>query len=50
MKKFLTMWALTTLKDFRIASCIRKIDIPKLLTLGMNNPVGDDLACGLGLS
>ena len=33
------MWALTTLKDFRIAPCIRQIDMPKLLTLGMNNPV-----------
>ena len=35
----LTMWAITTLKDFRIASYIRKIGMPKLLTLGMNHPV-----------
>ena len=33
------MWAITTLKDFRIASYIRKIGMPKLLTLGMNHPV-----------
>ena len=33
------MWALTRLKDFRIASCIRKIGMQKLLTLGMNHPV-----------
>ena len=33
------MWALAKLKDFRIAPCIRNIDMPKLLTLGMNNPV-----------
>ena len=33
------MWAFTTLKDFRIAPCIMKIDMSKLLTLGMNNPV-----------
>ena len=33
------MWALTMSKDFRIAPCIRKIDMPKLFTLGLNNPV-----------
>ena len=33
------MWALTMLKDFRIAPCIRKIDMPKLFTLGMKDPV-----------
>ena len=38
-QKILTMWALTISKDFRIAPCIRKIDIPKLFTLGMNHPV-----------
>ena len=40
-QKILTMWALAMLKDFRIAPCIRKIGMPKLLTLGMNNPVVD---------
>ena len=35
----LTMWAITTLKDFRIASYLRKIGMPKLLTLAMNHPV-----------
>ena len=35
------MWALTTLKDFNIVPCMRKIGMPKLLTLGMNNPVHD---------
>ena len=38
-QKILTMWAITTSKDFRIASYLRKIGMPKLLTLGMNNPV-----------
>ena len=33
------MWAVTKLKDFKNAPSIRKIDMPKLLTLGMNNPV-----------
>ena len=33
------MWALTKSKDFRIAPCIRKIDMPKLFTLGMKDPV-----------
>ena len=39
IKKFLTMWTLAMLKDFNIAPCMRKIGMPKLLTLGMNNPV-----------
>ena len=38
-QKILTMWALTTSKDFRITPCIRKIDMPKLFTLGMKDPV-----------
>ena len=40
------MWPITTLKDFRIAPCIRKIDMPKLFTLGMNHPVESRKAKG----
>ena len=35
----LTMWAITTLKGFRIAPCIKEITMVWKVTLGMKHPV-----------
>ena len=35
----LTMWTISTLKDFRIGSCMREGDMVYKFTLGMKHPV-----------